>query len=162
MLIASQFEDSYNPIDAVEMIFNSKSVEFERRNINEVVVEIEGKWNNMLLFFAWEEHLKCLHLSCLMNINIEISDLSKVFELLAMVNENMWLGHFSYWSEHKMPIFKHSIILRTYENNFEDKINVIISIAVNECEHMYPVFNAVMTQHISPKQALFPLSGVLQ
>ncbi len=162
MLTASKFDKFYNPMDTIELIFSNKSVEFERRGSNEVVVEIEGKWNNMLLFFAWEEHLRCLHFSCLMNINIDICDLSKVFELLAMVNENMWLGHFSYWREHKMPIFKHSVILPAYEDNFEDKINQMIQIAVNECEHMYPVFNAVMTQHVSPQQALFPLSGALQ
>ena len=162
MLTASKFDNFYNPMDTIELIFSNKSVEFERRGNNEVVVEIEGKWNNMLLFFAWEEHLRCLHFSCLMNINIDICDLSKVFELLAMVNENMWLGHFSYWSEHKMPIFKHSVILENEEANFEDKLNQIIEIAVNECEHMYPVFNAVMTQHITPQQALFPLNGILQ
>ncbi|MBQ2811482.1 MAG: YbjN domain-containing protein [Alphaproteobacteria bacterium] len=162
MLPLSNIEAYYNPIDSLEMIFAKKSADFERRNINEVVVEIEGKWNNMLLFFAWEEHLKCLHFSCLMNINVDISDLSKVFELLAMVNENLWLGHFSYWSEHKMPIFKHSIILQDKEENFEEKLNQIIEIAVSECEHMYPVFNAVITQHITPQQALFPLNGILQ
>ena len=134
MLTASKFDEFYNPMDTIELIFSNKSVDFERRGNNEVVVEIEGKWNNMLLFFAWEEHLRCLHFSCLMNINVDICDLSKVFELLAMVNENMWLGHFSYWSEHKMPIFKHSVILPSYEDNFENKINQIIQIAVNECE----------------------------
>lgn len=162
MLPAQNFETYYNPIDSLELIFSRKSADFERRNINEVVVEIEGKWNNMLLFFAWEEHLKCLHFSCLMNINVDVCDLSKVFELLALVNENLWIGHFSYWSEHKMPIFKHSVILQDNEEQFEEKLNQIIEIAVNECEHMYPVFNAVITQHISPQQALFPLSGVLQ
>ena len=162
MFPAHGFETYYNPIDSLELIFSRKSADFERRNTNEVVVEIEGKWNNMLLFFAWEEHLKCLHFSCLMNINVDVCDLSKVFELLALVNENLWIGHFSYWSEHKMPIFKHSVILQDNEENFEEKLNQIIEIAVNECEHMYPVFNAVITQHIAPQQALFPLSGVLQ
>ena len=162
MLTAQKIASYYNPIDSLELIFNQKSADFERRNVNEVVVEVEGKWNNMLLFFAWEEHLRCLHISCLMNINVEVSDLSKVFELLAMVNENLWLGHFSYWSEHKMPIFKHSVIIENEEANFEEKLNQIIEIAVNECEHMYPVFNAVMTQHITPQQALFPLSGIIQ
>ena len=42
-----------NPIDLVEGIFSAKSFEIERRNINEVVIEVQGKWSNMLLFFAW-------------------------------------------------------------------------------------------------------------
>ena len=58
----------YNPIDTVEHIFNSRSYELDRRNINEVVIEVQGKWNNMLLFFAWEPSMNCMHMSCLMGI----------------------------------------------------------------------------------------------
>lgn len=52
MLPAKNLPLSYNPIDIVENIFAAKSFEFERRNINEVVIEVQGKWNNMLLFFC--------------------------------------------------------------------------------------------------------------
>ena len=52
-----------NPIDMVENIFGTRSFEMERRSANEVVVEVQGKWNNMLLFFSWEEAMKCLHMS---------------------------------------------------------------------------------------------------
>ncbi len=162
MLQVSQIQLQENPIDMVEHIFSRQSLAFERRTVNEIVVEVEGKWNNMLLFFAWEEHLRCLHISCLMNISIEIDNRSKIFELLALVNENLWLGHFSYWSENKMPLFKHSIIVRAGEADFESKLDQITNIAVNECEHMYPVFNAVLKQNISPEQALFPAKAFLQ
>ena len=154
MLSATPVQMEFNPIDAVEAIFLQKSYAFERRSENEVAVEIEGKWNNMLLFVAWEQHLRCLHISCLMNINAEISDCSRIFELLALVNENLWLGHFSFWSAHKMPIFKHSVIINPEEQDFSNKLEQIVEIAVNECEQMYPVFDAVITGHISPQQAL--------
>ena len=48
MLPAKNLPLSYNPIDIVENIFAAKSFEFERRNINEVAIEVQGKWNNML------------------------------------------------------------------------------------------------------------------
>lgn len=146
-----------NPIDMVENIFTAKSFEFERRNINEVVVEVQGKWTNMLLFFAWEESMKCLHMSCLMDINNTMEDRSKVFELLALVNENLWVGHFSYWSEQNMPVFKHSVFLNHEEEYFEHKISQLIDIAVNECERIYPVFKVVLTKGMDPKEALFPM-----
>ena len=154
MLSATPVQIELNPIDTVEAIFLQKSYAFERRSENEVAVEIEGKWNNMLLFVAWEQHLRCLHISCLMNINAEISDCSRIFELLALVNENLWLGHFSFWSAHRMPIFKHSVIINHEEQDFSNKLEQIVEIAVNECEQMYPVFDAVITGNISPQQAL--------
>ena len=148
----------YNPIDTIETIFATQKYEFDRRNINEVAVEIQGKWNNMLLFFAWEENMRCLHMSCLMDIESKIEDRSKIFELLALINEELWVGHFSYWTEQNMPVFKHSMIITDTENEFAGKISQLVDIAVKECERMYPIFNVVLTKGMNPRQALYPLN----
>lgn len=158
MNLAQNFALNYNPIDLIENIFSRKSFEFERRNLNEVAVEVQGKWNNMLLFFAWEENMKCLHMSCLMDIESTIEDRSKIFELLALINEELWIGHFSYWAEQNMPMFKHSILLTDDEEIIlTQKISQVVDIAIKECERMYPIFKAVLTKGISPKQALYPM-----
>ena len=147
-------QEMYNPLDTIENILVRDDISFDRRTDNELVAEVLGKWDNMLVFFAFEEHMRCLHISCLLNIETSSVDRSKMFELLAMLNENLWLGHFSYWSEQKMPIFKHSIILQDEEELFSDKISKIIELSIMECERVYPVFNAVMRQDVSPVQAL--------
>jgi len=154
-------EDMYNPIDTIENIFARDNVSFDRRKENELVAEVLGKWDNMLIFFAYEEHLHCLHISCLLNIETAAVDRSKMFELLALLNENLWLGHFSYWSEQKMPIFKHSLILQDNEELFTSKISKIIELSIMECERVYPIFNAVMRQNISPTQALYAEAMVM-
>ena len=156
MELAKNLAPEYNPIDVVENIFSSRSFELERRSINEVVVEVQGKWNNMLLFFAWEANMHCMHLSCLMDIETKIEDRSKIFELLALVNEELWVGHFSYWTEQNIPVFKHSVILNDGED-IESKISQIIDIAIKECERMYPIFKVVLTKGMDPKQALYPM-----
>lgn len=157
MQLAKNLALAYNPIDTVENIFSSKLYELERRNLNEVAVEIQGKWNNMVLFFAWEENMQCMHLSCLMDIESQIEDRSKIFELLALANEELWVGHFSYWTEQNMPVFKHSVLLNDCENIFESKISQIIDIAIKECERMYPIFKVVLVKGMEPKQALYPM-----
>lgn len=156
MELAKNLAPEYNPIDVVENIFSSRSFELERRSISEVVVEVQGKWNNMLLFFAWEANMQCMHLSCLMDIETKIEDRSKIFELLALVNEELWVGHFSYWTEQNIPVFKHSVILNDGED-IESKISQIIDIAIKECERMYPIFKVVLTKGMDPKQALYPM-----
>ena len=157
MNLAKNYALNYNPIDLVENIFSARSFELDRRNVNEVAVEVQGKWNNMLLFFAWEENMHCLHLSCLMVIKSTIEDRSKIFELLALINEELWVGHFSYWAEQNMPVFKHSVILNDGEDVFETQIRQIIDIAIKECERMFPIFNVVLTKGMEPRQALYPM-----
>ncbi len=154
---AKNLAPAYNPIDLVENIFSSRSFELERRGLNEVVVEVQGKWNNMLLFFAWEASMNCMHISCLMDIETKIEDRSKIFELLALINEELWVGHFSYWTEQNTPVFKHSLFLNNEDDFFEDKIEQMIDIAIKECERMYPVFKVVLTKGMEPKQALYPM-----
>ncbi len=154
---AKNLAPAYNPIDLVENIFASRSFELERRTSDEVVVEVQGKWNNMLLFFTWEASMNCMHISCLMDIETKIADRSKIFELLAMINEELWVGHFSYWTEQNTPVFKHSLFLNNEEDFFEDKIARMIDIAIKECERMYPVFKVVLTKGMEPKQALYPM-----
>ena len=133
MNLALEQQDLYNPIDTIEGIFSRDNVSFDRRKDNELVAEVLGKWDNMLIFFAYEEHLRCLHISCLLNTEASAVDRGKMFELLAMLNENLWLGHFSYWSEQKMPIFKHSLILQDNEELFTHKISKIIELSIMEC-----------------------------
>ena len=156
MQLAENYAPAYNPIDVVENIFATQSFELERRNLNEVVVEVQGKWNKMLLFFAWEARMQCLHISCLMDIETKIEDRSKIFELLALVNEELWVGHFSYWTEQNIPVFKHSILLNDGED-IEGKIAQVIDIAIKECERMYPIFKVVLTKGMEPQQALYPM-----
>ena len=53
-----------------------------------------------------------------------------------------------------MPMFTHSLILQDEEELFYGKIKKIIELSIMECERVYPIFNAVMRQNVSPKEAL--------
>lgn len=147
----------FNPIDDIEYLFAKRQHSIERRSNHEVVVEISGKWDNMLFFFAWEEQMRCMHISCLINLEPENVALPSIFELLALLNEDMWIGYFSYWEEAKMPLFKHSVILEENDTDIFTKLERILNIAVVECERAYPIFHAVFKQNISPRRALMPL-----
>lgn len=149
---------AHNPIDDIEHLFAHRQLSTERRNRNEIVVEISGRWDNMLLFFAWEEKMHCLHISCLINIEPEYINMPNIFELLALLNEDLWVGYFSYWEEARMPIFKHSLFVDENEINLSDKLSQLLNIAITECERAYPIFHAVLKQNISPRKALFPVT----
>ena len=146
-----------NPIDEVENFLNLRSYATERRGSNEVVVAVQGKWNDMLIFFSFEENMRCLHVSCLLNIENQIENKSKIFELLALINDDLWMGHFSYWAEQKMMVYRHSMFCNEKNIHFEGQIAQIMDIAIKECERMYPVFNVVMTKGMEPTHALYPM-----
>lgn len=157
MNLAANIPAKANPIDEVESFLNAHAYATERRGQNEVVVEVQGKWNDMLVFFSFEENMHCLHISCLMNIENQLNDKSKIFELLALINDDLWVGHFSYWTEQKMPVFRHSLFYDEQNPLFDRQIAQIFDIAVKECERMYPIFNVVLTKGMEPELALYPI-----
>ena len=157
MNLAAYIPAKANPIDEVESFLNAHAYATERRGQNEVVVEVQGKWNDMLVFFSFEENMHCLHISCLMNIENQLNEKSKIFELLALINDDLWVGHFSYWTEQKMPVFRHSLFYDEQNPLFDRQIAQIFDIAVKECERMYPIFNVVLTKGMDPELALYPI-----
>ena len=148
----------YNPIDAIEGLFAERQHSTDRRSTNEVAIQISGKWDNMLLFFAWEEQMNCLHLSCLINLEPENIALPSIFELLALLNEDLWVGYFSFWEEAKAPLFRHSLFIDENDTNLVNKLSQVVNIAITECERAYPIFHAVFKQNIPPRRALMPLT----
>ena len=64
-------QNLYNPLDTIENIFIRENINFDRRKDNELVAEVLGKWDNMLVFFAYEEHMRCLHISCFKSLSID-------------------------------------------------------------------------------------------
>ena len=98
-----------------------------------------------------------MHISCLINLEAENVNLPNIFELLALLNEDLWIGYFSYWEETKMPIFKHSLLIDEKDLNLTDKLSQLLNITITECERAYPIFHAVLKQHIAPRKALMPM-----
>ncbi len=142
------------PIDVIEDLIISHAWGYERRSDDEILVEVPGKWCNFALFFAWSEKINSLHVSCIMDMKIGDKEKSKIYELLALANERIWLGHFSLWTDDAMPVFRHSIMLDNAERMVPERIVEIIKIAVDECQRFYPAFQYVMWGGKKPADAI--------
>ena len=114
MSISTTYEEeaSVNPLDLVEQFVVANDWAFDRRNDDELAVEIPGHWCNYSLYFAWREELGALHFTCAFDMKVPEAKRAQVHELLSLVNERMWFGHFSLWSEESLPMFRHSTLVR--------------------------------------------------
>ncbi|MGB0695522.1 MAG: YbjN domain-containing protein [Rhodospirillaceae bacterium] len=128
-----------NPIDVIETVVALKEWTFERRSEQEMAVEVPGHWCDYGLFFAWSEELDALHFSCAFDMRVPESRRTPIFELLSILNERLWVGHFSLWSETGIPMFRHTVLLNARETN-QGAIEDLVEVAVGECERFYPAF----------------------
>ena len=67
-----------------------------------------------------------------------------VYELLAAVNERLWLGHFDLGSDEEMPMFRHTVPLRGLSGASVEQLEDLVDSAFTECERFYPAFQFVI------------------
>jgi len=133
-----------NPIDLVEEIVLANEWPHDRSSDEEMVVEISGRWCDYRLLFVWQEEISALHFSCSFDMKVPKARRLAVYELLAVVNEKMWLGHFDVCSDTNLPMFRHAVLLRGAMGASVEQIEDLVDMALTECERFYPAFQFVI------------------
>ncbi len=145
---------SKNPLDLAEQLVMDRDWLFDRPVDEELVAEVQGSWCNFRIWFAWQEDLDALIFSCAYDTKIPDKSRSKIFPLLAAVNEKMWLGHFDLGSEDGMVMFRHALLLRGDHKVTPEQLDDLLDIAMTECNRFYPAFQSVLWGGNTVEQAL--------
>lgn len=143
-----------NPIDLVEEIVLANEWAHDRASDEEMVVEIAGRWCDYRLFFVWQQDISAMHFSCGFDMKVPKARRAQVFELLAMINEKLWLGHFDLSSDDGTPSFRHAVLLRGAFGASVEQLEDLVDIALSECERFYPAFQLVIWGGKSSEEAI--------
>jgi hypothetical protein len=143
-----------NPIDIVEEIVLANEWPHDRASDEEMVVEITGRWCDYRLLFVWQEEISAMHFSCSFDMKVPKARRAAVYELLAIVNEKMWLGHFDICSDTNLPMFRHAILLRGAQGASVEQLEDLVDMALTECERFYPAFQLVIWGGKTPEEAV--------
>lgn len=142
--VTTETTTAANPLDLVEQVVTANDWVFDRRNDEEMAVEVPGKWCDYSLYFAWRQDMGALHFTCAFDMRVQQAKRREVYDLLAQVNERMWLGHFAVWAEEGVPMFRHAVLLRGLGGASLEQIEDLVDIALTECERFYPAFQFVI------------------
>lgn len=153
-LLTLQRERATNPLDILEQIVTANEWTFERRSSGEMAAEAPGKWCDYGLYFSWSPDISAMHFSCAIDLKVPANKRDKLFELLAMANEKLWIGHFGLESEEGMPVFRHSVLLRGAPGASAESLEDMVDIALTECERFFPAFQFVLWGGKNPADAL--------
>tara|TARA_B100000242_G_C43014800_1_gene471864 strand:- start:586 stop:1059 length:474 start_codon:yes stop_codon:yes gene_type:complete len=143
-----------NPIDIIEDVIHQKKWNFSRSADHELVAEISSNWSAYRLYFNWSENINALSLSITFDIKFPETKLVKAYELLGLINENLWIGHFDITSRNGIPAFRHTILSSSETEILHKKFEDLVDIGIYECEKFYPSFQQILFDDISPKEAV--------
>ena len=137
-------EYSSNPIDVMEEIVRDHQWLCDRSSEEELLVEITGRWCDYRMFFVWRENVKALYYTCSLDMKVTPGKQRAINDLLSLINERMWFGHFEMCSEAGTPMFRHTMLTRGWHGVSAEQLEDLVDIAVCECERFYPAFQHVM------------------
>src|ERR1700677_4906541 len=88
-----------NPLDLAELVIMDREWVFDRPDDGELIAEVGGAMCTYRLWFNWQEDSGGLALSCAFESKLPKYAVARVYSLLALVNEKLWLGHFDICSD---------------------------------------------------------------
>ena len=145
---------SLNPIDIVEDVIYQKKWNFSRAADHELVAEIESQWCQYRLYFTWSENINAMSFTITFDLCFPESKFNKAYELLGLINEKLWIGHFDITNKNGIPAYRHTVLSSSNNDLLHKKLEDLLDIGIYECEKYYPSFQQVLFEDISPKEAL--------
>src|SRR6516162_3373381 len=100
-----------NPVDVVESLATTNDWSFSRASDDEVTILVTGQWSDYQLSFTWMAEVEALHLACAFELKVPERRRGEVIELTALINEQMWVGHFDAWLPDGIIMFRHALLL---------------------------------------------------
>ncbi|MBP7064678.1 YbjN domain-containing protein [Ferrovibrio sp.] len=143
-----------NPLDLVEQIVAEQEWPFERQGSDELTVGVSGRYCEHQMWFSWREELGAMSFTCAFDMKLPPNRKRDLHSLLAYVNEKALIGHFDYWSEEGMVVFRQALLLRGGLGATTEQIEDLMEIGLGECERFYPAFQFLVWGGRSPEEAV--------
>lgn len=142
------------PIDMLAAYFEAHEWAFEHIAEDEISAKYRGSWTEYEIRSIWREDDRVLQVLVLPDIRIVEDKRSAIYEAIALINEQLWLGHFETWSSNGALLFRHGSLLGSQGSLTLDQAQLLIESALDECERFYPVFQFVLWGGKTPAEAL--------
>ena len=105
--ISAEFTD--RAMDVVEQTLLAADWACERSEEGMIHCASMTKWGEFGGMFAWRDEPASLNFSLTLDLRAPNAKQSAISDLLRRINERLWLGHFDYWNDEGVAVFRHTI-----------------------------------------------------
>ncbi len=153
-LIGYADEQRINPLDVVERLAAVNDWAFERASEDEITILVAGRWAEYQVSYTWMHDIEALHLACAFDLKVPVQRRLEVQQLIAMINEQMWVGHFDLWTQDGIVMFRHALMLSGGVEASSKQCEALLGIALDACERYFPAYQFVVWAGKSAREAL--------
>jgi hypothetical protein len=145
---------SSHPLDVVERLATLNEWSFDRDGEDEISVGVSGSWSDYQVAVTWLDQMEAMHVASAFDLKVPERRKSEVLSLISMINEQLWLGHFDFWSSENVVMFRHSLLLSGGVEPTDEQAGMLIKSAVETCERYYQAFQFVLWAGRTAREAL--------
>ena len=147
-------ERTANPVDEIELIAVQNDWSFERADEDEIAISIAGDATDFHVAVSWLGEMEALHVACAFDLKVPERRRGEVLQLVSLVNEQLWLGHFDLWSSESVVMYRHALLLSGGAEPTEEQAIALIKAAVEACERYYQAFQFVVWAGKTAKEGM--------
>ena len=143
-----------NPLDVVERVAAANGWSFERAGGDEITILVTGKWTDYQVSYTWMFDIEALHLACAFELKVPERRHAEVQQLVSLINEQMWVGHFDLWTQDGLVMYRHALVLAGGVMASGRQCEALLATALDACERYFPAFQFVVWAGKPAREAL--------
>ncbi len=143
-----------HPVDVVEHMASLNHWSFDREDDDEISISVSGGWTDYHVAFTWLPDLEAMHVGCAFDIKFNDRRRAEILNLIAIMNEQLWVGHFGLWERESVVIFRHALLLAGGAEPSRSQCEAILQAAIAACERYYQAFQFVIWAGRTAREAL--------
>ncbi len=140
----ADFDRPSNPLDLFERLASLNNWTFDRDSDDELSVTVTGGWSEYHVAITWLAEVEALHIACAFDLKVPERRRGEVLQLVSLVNEQLWLGHFDLWSSESVVMYRHALLLSGGAEPTDEQAAALIKSAIEACERYYQAFQFVV------------------
>src|SRR2546423_13771289 len=153
-LMELRVERENNPVDVVERLASLHDWSFDRAGDGEIAISVKGRWTDYHVSFTWMDDIEALHLAGAFDLKLPEPRRSEVLALIALVNEQLWVGHFDMWTKDGVVMFRHALLLAGGVEVAGRQCEALLDTALDTSERYFQAFQFVVWAGKSAREAL--------
>jgi hypothetical protein len=143
-----------NPLDVVERIAAINDWSFERAGDDEITILVTGKWTDYQVSYTWMYDIEALHLACAFELKVPERCRGEVQQLISLINEQMWVGHFDLWTQDGLVMYRNALVLAGGVDASSRQCEALLGTALDASERYFPAFQFVVWAGKPAREAL--------
>jgi hypothetical protein len=143
-----------HPLQVVEDVASVNSWAFERSGDDEITILVKGRWSDYQICFTWMREIEALHLACSFDMKIPEARRAEVQRLIAMVNEQLWVGHFDIWMQSGLIMFRQALPLNGGLTATSLQCEAMLTGGVDASERYFPAIQFVVWAGKTAREAM--------